>query len=217
MSEDGPMSDRDWAPETEKGYEAARKDLKERFAAWCAANGTVVDADPGETLVHYKWGFVDQHMTRWTCANLDEVYLELHPAKVIAEESELGEMLAEAKTFIAFLADTGLLDPDSDPRDVLVDHLDRIEPTFRKNMADTSRYSVGKRLWTTARAEGVELGDEKAVQSFMQDFNARPAAQRDAALGRLPTGPGRRVSGRATPPGTPPRPKPSAKRKRRGR
>jgi len=71
-------------------------------------------------------------------------------------------------------------------------------------MADTARYSFRKRLRTTARDAGGELGDEKATQTFVQDFNARPAAQRDAVLGRLPTGPGRRASGRATPPG--PRP-----------
>jgi len=94
------MSDRRWAPKSDEDYEAARKDLKERFAAWCANTGTKLDADPGETLIHYKWGYVDQHMTRWTCRDLDEVYLEIHPAMVIAEESELGEMLVEAKAFI---------------------------------------------------------------------------------------------------------------------
>ena len=32
--------------------------------------------------------------------DLYEIYLELYPAKVMAEEDELDEILAEAKTFI---------------------------------------------------------------------------------------------------------------------
>ena len=111
--------------------------------------------------------------------------------------------------------ETGLLDSESEPADVLVDHLDTIEKQFRLNMADASRYSFGKRLWTTAQAEGVRLDDRVSVEAFMADFNARPIAQRDAILGPgLPPRPA--ATGRFTPPGTRPR-APSAKRHKRRR
>lgn len=71
----------DWSPESEKGYETARSYLKERFARWCAGNGTDLEADAGEVPIHYKWGYLDGHLTRWRCRELDEVYLELHPAR----------------------------------------------------------------------------------------------------------------------------------------
>ncbi len=215
MGEDGRMREPDWEPETEKGYEVARVELKNRFAAWCADNGTEIDADPGETLIHYKWGYLDRRMTRWTSGDLDEIYLELHPAKMIIGEDELDGVLPEAKAFITFLAETGLLDPTSDPADVLLEHLDGMDGPFRKNMADTSRYSFGKRLWSTAMSEGVQLDDEQAVNAFMQDFNRRPVSERERVLGRLPTSPNRKATGRFTPPGTPPRPKQPAKRRRR--
>jgi hypothetical protein len=113
------------------------------------------------------------------------------------------------------LDETGLLDPDSEPADVLVDHLDAMEKQFRHNMADASRYSFGKRLWTTAQAEGVRLEDQASVEAFMADFNARPIAERDAILGPgLPSRPA--ATGRFTPPGTRPR-APSAKRRKRRR
>jgi hypothetical protein len=84
-------------------------------------------------------------------------------------------------------------------------------------MADASRYSFGKRLWTSAAAEGVRLDDAASVEAFMADFNARPRAEREAILGRDPSPPPRPAStGRITAPGT--RPKaPSAKRRKRRR
>ena len=119
------------------------------------------------------------------------------------------------KTFIGFLDETGLLDPDSEPADVLVDHLEAIEKQFRHNMADASRYSFGKRRWMTAEAEGVRLDDQASVNAFITDFNTRPIAQRDAILGPgLP--PRLQATGRYTPPGTQPK-APSAKRRKRRR
>ena len=206
----------DWSPESEEGYETARSYLKERFATWCVGKGTKLEADPCEAPIHYKWGYLDGHLTRWTCRDLDEVYLELHPAKMIVEDEELASVLEEAKAFVAFLAETGLLDPASDDPDVLVGHLDRIEGRFRRNMADTSRYSFGKRFWQAAAAEGIRPDDEKAVRSFMESFNSRPRAEREAVLSRTPqTTPGR--AGRFTPPGTKPRPQRSSASRRRGR
>jgi len=208
----------DWWPESDEDYERARRELKKRFAAWTAAHGGDVDADAPESAIHYKWTYVDGHLTRWTRADLDAVYLELHPAKVIVEEDDLDGVLSEAKAFIAFLAETGLLDADSDPADVLLAHLDEIEEDFRANMADTTLFSPGKRLWTTAGAEGVRLDSQESLQAFMADFNARPLAERDAVLGRAPLDPRRpRPSGRFTPPGTPPRARSSSAKRRKRR
>jgi hypothetical protein len=170
----------DWEPESEEDYEVASTELKKRFVQWLGVVGIEPNGDDGETPIHYKWAYVDGHLTRWRRRDLDEVYLELHPAKVMVEDDDLDEVLEEAKNFIGFLDETGLLDPDSEPADVLVDHLDAIDKQFRLNMADISLYSFGKRLWTTAMAEGVRLDDRSSVETFMADFNSRPIAERDA-------------------------------------
>ncbi|MGH3732156.1 MAG: hypothetical protein ACRDVC_02065, partial [Acidimicrobiales bacterium] len=116
--------------------------------------------------------------------------------------------------FITFLGEEDLLDPESDPLDVLVEHLHTIEGQFRFNMLDPSLFSFGKRLWSSAGAEGVRMDDRSSVDAFIADFNARPLAERDAILGpRLQTP---RTSGRFTPPGTRPR-APSPKRRKRKR
>ena len=63
---------------------------------------------------------------------------------------------------------------------------------FRAHMADSSRYSFGKRLWTEAASEGVSPDDPAAVEAFMERFNSRPRAERDTILGRgvMPAEPG---------------------------
>ena len=167
-------------------------------------------------LLHYKWAYVDGHLTRWTRRDLSEIYLELYPAKVMADPDELDEVLAEARAFLTFLSATGLLEEESESAEVLIDHLDQIAGRFRANMADQSRYSFGKRLWTEAAAEGVGPDDPAAVEAFMARFNARPRAERDAILGEGVKPRSRRAqTGRFTPPGTPPGPGSGKRRKRR--
>ena len=214
--QDGVMADtvaRSWQPEDEDDYEAASAELRERFGAWAAEEGLEVNPEAPESALHYKWGYLDGHLTRWERADLDEVYLELYPAKVIVDVDELDEVLEEARVFIRFLGDTGLLDEESDPAEVLIAHLSAIEGRFRTNMADFGRQSFGKRLWSQALAEGVALDDQTAVDAFIARFNAQPRPQRDAVLGsnRSP----RQSRGRFTPPGTPPRPPSPTRRKRR--
>jgi len=206
-----------WEPEDDDEYESANAELKERFATWVANEGLSVGLDAPEGLLHYKWGYVDGHLTRWRRRDLDEVLLELYPAKVMVGPDELDEVLAEARAFLTFLAATDLLDEDSEPADVLLDHLGAIDGRFRENMADSSRFSFGKRLWTNAAAGGVRPDDPGAVEAFMARFNARPRAERDAILaGGLRSGNRPQVWGRFTPPGTLPRPSSGKRRKRRG-
>ena len=205
----------DWEPTSEEDYEVARSELKRRFTRWLVAAGADRQEDAGEALIHYKWAYVDGHLTRWTCQDLDEIYLELHPAKVIVDDDELDAVLEEARDFIRFLDETGLLDPGSETHQVLVDHLADIEEQFGLNMADVSRHSVGKRMWMTAQSEGVRIDDRASVEAFRADFNSRTIAEREAILGPgLPPRP--QASGRFTPPGTQPRPH-SAKRRMRRR
>jgi hypothetical protein len=164
--------------------------------------------------LHYKWNYLDGHLTRWSCDNLSQLYLEAFPAKVMVEQDDLDREVEEACAFLRFLWATGLLDEKSAPIDALIAHLGRIEPEFRRNMGDPSCFSMGKRLWTQAAAEGVRPDDPEAVQAFIQRFNARPFAERDAVLGP-PLMPMRASFGRATPPGTRPRPSSAKRRKRR--
>ncbi|MCU4183854.1 hypothetical protein K6U06_05740 [Acidiferrimicrobium sp. IK] len=213
-----PIAPIDVSPETESGYEEVRLQLRERFAAWSTASGAILAPDVGEELLHYKWGYLDRHLTRWTRSDLDAVFLEMYPAKMIVDDGELDQVLVEAATFVRFLADTGLLDPASEDPEVLYDHLEQIGPRFHLHMADAVRYSMGKRVLMEATARGVRLDDWEAMQDFIQAFNASPLAEREAVLGppARPV-PAKGGTGRFTPPGTPPRRKPSNRHRPRRR
>ena len=43
-----------WEPEDEDDYEAAKAELKRRFAAWADDKGLEVERDGPEGLLHYK-------------------------------------------------------------------------------------------------------------------------------------------------------------------
>lgn len=171
-------------PSTQAGYRAARRHLRRAFTRWASDSGVAFGTDGFEELVHYKWGYLDGHLTRWRCADLDEVLLELFPAKVIVEDDDLHDVVPEAQTFVTFLADSGLLDPDSDEPGDLRAHLEKIEQRFVRRMADRRRYSWGKRFWLGAAEAGVIPGDKKAVAAYIENFNARSESERRAVLGR---------------------------------
>lgn len=204
-------------PTSEAGYERTRAALRAELAAWAKASGREgLDPDCGEELLHYKWGYLDGHLGRWTRADLDAVLLELYPAKVIVADEDLDACLSEARTFISFLAEAGHLDPQSDDPVVLDRHLERLAGRFRRRMADARRYSSGKRLWLAMKAEGIRPDDERAVEAWSERFNARPLAERVALLGSPPrAAPAWAGPGRFTPGG--PRPEGIQRRTPRGR
>ena len=201
-------------PATEAGYRAARRHLRRAFTRWASDSGISFGPDSFEELIHYKWGSLDGHLTRWGRADFDAVLLQLFPAKVIVEDDDLADVGPEAQTFVSFLADTGLLDPASDKPEQLRVHLQRIEPRFVRRMADRSRYSWGKRFWLDAAEAGVTPDDKKAVAAYIESFNARPDAERRAVLGRA--GSLGQLRGRLTLAATPP-PQHSRSSDRRGR
>lgn len=203
-------------PRHEAGYATSRRFLRSAFGTWSDETASAFGPDCFEELIHYKWGYLDRHLTRWRAADLDAILLELFPAKVIVEADELNNVIPEAKAFISFLADTGLLDPSSDDPGELCCHLEHISGRFRRRMAERSRYSPGKRFWLAAAAAGVDVEDDKAVTAFVEQLNARPDAERANVLGQPSTAvPSAGRGGRITPAGTRPLPARSGRRRPR--
>lgn len=216
----------DPCPDSQEGYQTSLRHLQEEFGRWAEATGCASGADILDQPLHYKWGYVDEHLTRWTCDDLDEILLELYPAKVLTDEPET--ILPEFGVMVDFLAGAGLLDEASDRPEQLHAHLDAMEGEFLEAVVDPERFSFGKRVWAQALDEGVDLGDEAAIGAFIQRFNERPFEDRAALMGGRPPlvrggtgrfgavpGSGRAAHGRATPPGTPPRRPRRAKGRRR--
>jgi hypothetical protein len=50
--------------------------------AWAAKAGLDVNPDTSEYLCHYKWGYLDHDLGRWTAVDLDVIFLQILPAKM---------------------------------------------------------------------------------------------------------------------------------------
>lgn len=190
----------DLAPPDLAGYEQARHYLSGELVAWAAHTGRQLHPDTGEQLLHYKWGYLDDHLVRWRCSDLDKILLELYPAKMLLAPDEAEEMLDESRTFLKFLSEAGHLDPAGDTLAVLVRHLNRMGPEMRRRLGDASLYSWGKRMWRAMAKEGITPDDPSAVQAWQGHFHSLPMAEKEALLGgplrNLPAwaGPGRFTS-----------------------
>jgi len=170
-----------FGPNDEEAFFAARDRLASRFES--SARGPDLGWVAAQIL-DLKWGYLDGDLTRWLPEEIEEILLELVPAKVMLEPEDLDLVIDGFAGFLRFLADESILPRDQSAR--LADLVERLAPRFRRTALDEANWSPGKRLWSLARSEGVDPSDPEAVQRFMDDFNRRPWAERDAVLGPLP-------------------------------
>jgi len=184
-----------------RATKASRSYLKKRFATWGAEQRVELGTDAGEAPIHYKYHYVDGHLTRWSCADLDQVYLELHPAKVIVEADELEAVLDEAKGLPRLSRRRRVCST----RKVTIpacsrDHIDAIASRFRnETWPMSSRFSPGKHLWKCCDLRGCPASTtRRRWQSFMGELSTRahvPSVSSSSAMHYQLPRPGRRRVG----------------------
>ncbi len=168
-------------PDDEDAFYATRDELASRFEqstrghdlGWVAVQ-----------LLDFKWGYLDGDLSRWRPEEVEEILLGLYPAKVMLDPEDLDQVVTGFAGFLQFLGDEGILPEDHAAR--LAESVERMAPRFHAAALDEGNWSMGKRLWSLAQSEGVDPSDHDAVQRFMDDFNQRPFADRDAVLGPSP-------------------------------
>ncbi len=124
---------------------------------------------------------------QWTPADVVEVLFSTFPAKIMWEPDELAELPDAAAEFLRFLADRFPL--MADEYEALAEGVACSAAQFVSVMSDENNWGLGKRMWSTAEAEGVALGDQASMDAWMEEFNQRPRFERDQVLGpsALPT------------------------------
>lgn len=179
-----------FGPDDEKAFFATRDELASRFEL--SARGH----DMGWVAVQvldFKWGYLDGDLSRWEPEEVEEILLGLYPAKVMLDRDDLDQVVTGFAGFLQFLGDEGILPEDHAAR--LAESVERMAPRFHAAALDEDNWSMGKRLWSLAQSEGVDPSDPDAVQRFMDDFNQRPFADRDAVLGPSPVADGSSLRG----------------------
>ena len=167
-----------YGPDDEDAFYAARDELASRFESspggrdlgWVATQ-----------VMDFKWGYLEGDLSRWETQDVEEILLGLYPAKVMLDPDDLDQVVAGFAGFLLFLSDEEIVPAGEAVR--LAESIEQLAPRFRAAATDEDNWSVGKRLWSFAQSEGVDASDPDAVQRFMDDFNRRSFAERDAVLG----------------------------------
>jgi hypothetical protein len=134
-------------------------------------------------MLDWKLGYADGNPGRWTLGDLRELLLDWFPRKVTADDETI-EIAADAvMRFLRFLADEGLLDAPV-PLSSLEAAVVRLRPRFERACGDPRRWGPSKALVAEMVADGVDMGDERAVESWIEGYNARLLDRRTVAPAR---------------------------------
>jgi hypothetical protein len=183
----GPL---DVDPGDDEGLEDLLDDLLEEFDEYVRAahdeDGPVFRAGHyvAGSMLHWKHGYGDGRLGHWTRADVEEYLLDHYPRKLSADDDLIACTPECVAAFLGFLDERELL--TGDPPAELESACRRLGPRFERAARDRRRWGPAKAITTQMLAEGVDLGDERAVASWMDEFNARPGAERDRVLPSLP-------------------------------
>jgi hypothetical protein len=123
--------------------------------------------------------------TLWKTGDAHRVLIDAAAPRLteVYQLSENGP--AALQILVDFLDETDRFHPASMRVATLRKELDRASAKFPGAMADESVWRLAKRVFMAMRADGVEPGDEDAIDSWAAAFNAAPAERRRAVLGVL--------------------------------
>ena len=159
--------------------------LVEAFAA------SLEEAQPGlrehapfvaQCMVNWKIDYADRRLERWTLGDLRELLLDWFPRKVTADDETIAIGADAVGAFLRFLAAQGLLEGPV-PVSSLEAAVERLRPHFEQACRDPRNWGMAKGMFASMAADGVDTGDQDAVQHWIADFNGRSRTERDAILG----------------------------------
>ena len=99
-----------------------------------------------DTLLDFKWGYVDGDLGTWRSEHLEEFLVSWMPRKVLLADDMVGEVVPDVRAFLTFLAETGRLTSRSDPLPHLLAVTDELGAGLPARMSDPTHWSMGKAL-----------------------------------------------------------------------
>lgn len=172
-----------------------------------------------ELMLDYSLG-VSVEVGAWREDELDDFLLAWVPENVTLEDEAASRFVGGVRDALRFLVVSDLIETTA------AETLDRCVVLLRTEFEEAMREPPGRgpasALVAAMLAEGVEIGDQAAVQAWIEGFNARSWEERDAVLGPAlapvedaVTGAG--SGGRAGSAGTPSKKRAARKAQRRAR
>jgi hypothetical protein len=123
--------------------------------------------------------------TWWKAGDVRAVLLDLAVTRLTDLCNLVEHGVPTIRAFVVFLGGSGRLHPGSVAITTLLREVDRCAQPYRPAMGDRSRFRMAKTFYTAMRSDGVDLEDDDAVDTWMEAFNAGPAARRVAVLEHL--------------------------------
>lgn len=150
------------------------------FRRWAETTDRKLSDDPGvvagemETLFDLMRGYLDiGRPAELSEGDLRELLLRVYPRKVtVFDPEDTGSTIPAIRDFLAYLAERGEM-PRGRARS-LERELDRIEPLFAGAVMDPSNWGVARSLVQAMAADGVDMGDQAAVDQWIAAYNDRP-------------------------------------------
>lgn len=176
-------------PEDEDVFGRVARRVLEDFEEWATADGRplieVIARSGwrvGAAMLDYTRHANDGALAHWSLFDLVEFFLRWVPEEETLTHQEVRDAPDVAKELLTYLANGGLLTGE-DPLDALLERCDALRPDFEEACSDRSRRGLAQSIVMQMREEVLDPTDPAAVQSFIDDFNARPFEERDAVFG----------------------------------
>ena len=169
-----------FGPDDEGGFYAASAALVQRYEGMHNDGlGWIV-----EQILEFKWMYLDGNLVTWTQADIDTILFEVYPAKSLINPADQGDVIRGFAGLLRFLATMPLGGNESELERV-AGHVEQSAAEFELAMADRDRFSLGKRLTAAMVAEGVDLGDQEAMDRWVAEFNGRSYEERGRGAGAV--------------------------------
>lgn len=163
-----------------------RRAILDQFARAKEAGRSKPAIELADLFVSCRLERLDADPLRWSPIAVELCLLDWLPRKATLDDAGIRALPDALKRWVRFSGrKKGLA---ADAIDETIGAVDRFSPDFRRAMRDPSRFGPAKSLVDAMKAEGVDLMDERAVSAWIERFNARPIAERDAVFGGMDRG-----------------------------
>ena len=104
--------------------------------------------------------------------DLEELLLRVYPRKItVLDRADTEDTIPAVRDFLAYLAESGEMAAGAVRQ--LERELDRIAPRFADAVMDPSNWGTARSFVQAMAADGVDMGDQAAVDRWIAAFNAR--------------------------------------------
>jgi hypothetical protein len=147
-----------------------------RYARWLGGEPDQEALGNLDLVLSVRRDYLGGDPCTWHEGEITELLLDVFPRKVQSDPSLLRDGPAVLGAFLRYLEQTDQLRGSRLYQ--LQAELAEVGPRFAQSMQDSSRFGLAKSLFAAMTADGVAVDDPDAIQKWIEEFNARPFAER---------------------------------------